>query len=85
VFVIDQQEGQIRGVHEPRLHRDSPRVGWAPPDRIRVVIESGGHHSTTPKTSEINDRRGKREVENKTRTNNLMVEEPTVVFLTKTF
>ncbi len=67
MFVVDQKEGQMKRVHEPRLNRDSPRVGWAPPNSIRVVLEGGGHHSTTPKTSGINDRRGKREVENKTK------------------
>ncbi len=56
----------MRRAHEPRLNRVSSRVGWAPPNRIRVAIEGGVHHLTTPKTSGINDQLVKREVENKT-------------------
>jgi hypothetical protein len=61
------------------------RVGWASPNRIRVAAEVVSHHSTTPKSPGMNDRLVKREVEDKTRTNKLMVEEPTVVFSDQNF
>ena len=72
MFLIDEKKGQMRRVQESGLNvprtGDSSLVRGTPPNRIGVVLEIGGHHSTTPKTPGINDRRGKREVEDKTRT-----------------
>jgi hypothetical protein len=87
VFLIDKKKGQMRRVQEPGHNvprtEGSSGVRGAPPNRIGIACGIGGHHSTTPKTPGINDRRGKREVENKTRTKQIDGEKPTVVFWSK--
>ncbi len=64
---IDEEEGQVGCVHETRRRNHRAEVWRATAPGIRVAIDVVSHSSTT-QNSRDNDRRGKREVENKTRT-----------------
>ena len=75
---------QESGLNVPRAE-DSSGVRGAPPNRIGIALGIGGHHSTTPKTPGINDRRGKREVEDKTRTKQIDGERTNGSFLVQNF